>query len=59
MLEAVRDELDKLTGDLPRVARESGIRYDTVHRIKNGEGDPAYGKVRRLYDYFFKPRSGS
>ena len=56
MLIAVREELDRLTGDLPRVSRESGIRYDTLHRIKHGEGDPAYGKVRRLYDYLFKPR---
>lgn len=39
-------------GDLRRVAAESGIAYDTCHRIKNGEGDPGYSKVRTLADYF-------
>lgn len=28
------------------------MSYDTILRIKNGEGDPGYSKVRRLADYF-------
>lgn len=43
-------------GDLNRVARDTGIPYDTVLRIKNGEGDPGYSKVQRLADYFEQQR---
>jgi len=39
-------------GDLPKVSRATGIPYDTVLRIKNGEGDPGYSKVQRLAEYF-------
>jgi len=52
LLQFVRAELSANKGDLPRVARQSGIAYDTILRIKNGEGDPGYSKVRRLADYF-------
>jgi len=48
----VRDRLTANEGSLTRVSRETGIAYDTVLRIKNGEGDPGYSKVRRLADYF-------
>jgi hypothetical protein len=51
LLERVVGALEQRKGDLPRVARESGIPYDTVLRIKNRESDPGYSKVRRLADY--------
>lgn len=54
LLDAVRAELRSRVGELPRVARESGVPYDTVLRIKNCEGDPSYGRVRRLADYLFE-----
>lgn len=52
LLQFVRSELSANVGDLPRVARQSGLSYDTILRIKNGEGDPGYSKVRKLADYF-------
>lgn len=51
LLEAVRAELVRLTGNIPTIAREAAVGYDTCLRIKNGEGDPAYGNVRRLAEY--------
>lgn len=41
-------------GDLPAVAREAGLSYDTVLRIKNRENDPGYSKVRRLADLLLR-----
>ena len=52
LLEYVRQQLEANKGNLRRVAEESGIAYDTCHRIKNGEGDPGYSKVQRLAEYF-------
>lgn len=52
LLDYVREQLVAHKGDLRRVADESGIAYDTCHRIKNGEGDPGYSKVQRLAEYF-------
>jgi hypothetical protein len=42
-----------MIGQLPRIARESGIKYDTLLRIKNREGDVGYSKVRQLANYLF------
>lgn len=53
LLEAVVAELESRVGDLPKVAKESGVPYDTVLRIKNRENDPGYSKVRALYTYLF------
>lgn len=53
LLDAVVAELDRRKGDLPKVARESGIPYDTVLRIKNRENDPGYSKVLTLHQYLF------
>jgi hypothetical protein len=53
LLERVVAELERLRGDLPRVASETGLPYDTVLRIKNRENDPGYSKVRALADYLF------
>lgn len=55
ILDSVVTELNKRKGDLPKVAKESGVPYDTVLRIKNRENDPGYSKVRALYDYLFRP----
>lgn len=55
LLAQVVAELKSRQGSLTRVADESGIAYDTVLRIKNGEGDPSYGKVRQLATYLRIP----
>lgn len=56
LLSRVVTELRARSGTLRRVAAESGVAYDTVLRIKNGEGDPSYGRVRKLADYLFSKR---
>lgn len=53
LLEAVVSALECRKGELPKVAKESGVPYDTVLRIKNRENDPGYSKVRALHDYLF------
>ena len=57
LLEAVVAELERRKGDLLQVARDSGIPYDTVLRIKNRENDPGYSKVRALHDSLFGVKS--
>lgn len=52
-LEAVVAELTRRKGDLPKVAKDTGIPYDTVLRIKNRENDPGYSKVQALHRYLF------
>jgi hypothetical protein len=60
LLAEVVEELGKRQGDLPKVARESGIPYDTVLRIKNKQNDPGYSKVLALHQYLFgKPDTGA
>lgn len=49
LLEAVVAELERRKGDLPAVAKASGLSYDTVLRIKNRENDPGYSKVQALH----------
>lgn len=51
LLSRVVAELTRRSGSLRAVASDSGVRYDTVLRIKNGEGDPGYSKVRTLARY--------
>lgn len=53
LLAAVVRELKRREGQMRKVADESGIAYDTVLRIKNGEGDPGYSKVEQLARYLF------
>jgi hypothetical protein len=48
LLKAVRKRLADDVGNLRRVSADSGIPYDTILRIKNGEGDPGYSKVHAL-----------
>lgn len=59
LLERVVSGLNARVGDLPLVARESGLSYDTVLRIKNRENDPGYSKVRALADYLFGQATGA
>lgn len=54
LLERVVSELESRKGDLLKVARDSGIPYDTVLRIKNRENDPGYSKVRALASHLFR-----
>lgn len=53
LLERVVAELERREGQMAKVAKESGIPYDTVLRIKNRENDPGYSKVRALAAYLF------
>lgn len=53
LLADVVRELNNRQGDLPTVARETGIPYDTVLRIKRQENDPGYSKVAALHRYLF------
>lgn len=59
-LSQVVAELERRVGDLPRVAKDCGLSYDTVLRIKNRENDPGYSKVQRLHQYLFSamPQEG-
>jgi hypothetical protein len=53
LLESVVAELERRKGDLLKVARATGLSYDTVLRIKNRENDPGYSKVVTLHAYLF------
>ena len=57
LLETVVSELGRRKGELQTVAKESGVPYDTVLRIKNKENDPGYSKVRALADFLFKAKA--
>lgn len=35
------------------IARESGVSYDTLLRIRDGETDPGYSKVAALHRAMF------
>jgi hypothetical protein len=54
LLERVVAALEARKGDLQTVARETGVPYDTVLRIKNRENDPGYSKVRTLAAYLLQ-----
>jgi len=58
LLERVVAALEARRGDLPTVARESGVPYDTVLRIKNRENDPGYSRVVKLAAYLFVATGG-
>jgi transcriptional regulator with XRE-family HTH domain len=51
LLKRVVAALEARKGDLLSVAKATGLSYDTVLRIKNGEGDPGYSKVATLAAY--------
>lgn len=48
LLNSVRTSLSRDVGQLRIVAQATGIPYDTILRIKNGEGDPGYSKVQEI-----------
>lgn len=53
ILEEVVRELEKREGQLASIAREVGMAYDTVLRIKRRENDPGYSKVAALHRHLF------
>lgn len=53
LLGPVVAELERRKGDLPALAKASGMSYDTILRIKNREGDPGYSKVEKLHRFLF------
>ena len=55
-LDAVVAELESRTGDLRKVADDTGIPYDTILRIKNRENDPAFSRVYALHQYLFSKK---
>lgn len=50
-LNIIRAELERRKGDIRRISEETGLSYDTVLRIKNGEGDPGFTKVAILAEH--------
>ncbi|HET8745694.1 MAG TPA: hypothetical protein VFM98_08815 [Ramlibacter sp.] len=59
LLDDVVRALNERQGDLPTVARETGIAYDTILRIRRRENDPGYSKVATLHRYFFGERNAA
>lgn len=53
LLAEVVHELERREGQLTTIAREVGMPYDTVLRIKRQENDPGYSKVAALHRYLF------
>lgn len=56
LLAEVVQELARRDGQLALIAREVGMPYDTVLRIKRQENDPGYSKVATLHRYLFGSR---
>lgn len=52
-LSAVIAELARRKGNLVHLAKETGINYDTLLRIRDRKGDPGYSKVHTLHQYLF------
>ena len=52
LLQHVLHCLDTTEASIATIAEGSGVGYDTVLRIKKGDHDPGYSKVRALGDYF-------
>jgi predicted transcriptional regulator len=59
ILQQVRDALHKKRGALREIARDSGVSYDTVLRIRDGETDPGFSKVAALHAVLFQKKSRS
>lgn len=54
ILQYVRSELKARKGEIRRIAKETGVSYDTCLRIRDEEVDPGYSKVRQLADHLRK-----
>lgn len=52
LLERVLHHLKTTEESIGDIAEGSGVGYDTILRIKKGEHDPGYKKVKALGDYF-------
>lgn len=51
-IEFVKHKLERLRGQWPRVARESGVKYKTIKNIAQGEvTDPRASNLDRLHAY--------
>lgn len=59
ILQQVRSALETNKGRLRDIAAETGISYDTVLRIKNGEGDPGFSKVQTLYRFLKRSKAAA
>ena len=53
MLTKVVAELNSRSGNMRKIATDTGISYDTVLRVKNQESDPAFGLVLALHNHLF------
>ena len=53
MLLKVVAELNARSGNMRKIATDTGISYDTVLRVKNQESDPAFGLVLALHNHLF------
>lgn len=59
MLERVRRALAEKRGHLSEIAEKSGVSYKTLMRIRDGECDPGYSKVKALDAVIFSAGSDS
>lgn len=58
LLEQVVQELNSQTRNLTKVARETGVSYKSILRIKQRcDSDPGYSKVATLHRYLFQAKS--
>ena len=57
ILQQVREALHAQRGNLREIARESGVSYDTVLRIRDNETDPGFSKVAALHAVLFQAKS--
>lgn len=54
LLPRVSAELGRRRGNLRQIAKDTGISYDTLARIRDqADNSPSYSKVRDLYEYLF------
>lgn len=59
LLAEVVQELNQRQGSIATIARETGISYDTVLRIKRQENDPGYSLVAALHRHLFGSEVGA
>jgi predicted transcriptional regulator len=53
LLQYVLDQLESRKGQWPAIAEETGVPYDTITKIAQGQiEDPKVSKVQRLANYF-------
>ena len=55
MLADVVKKLGETNRQMRKVERDTGVKYFTLLRIRDGKTDPAYSRVKKLWDYYFKP----